>query len=181
MTTFDALLASCTSSCLMLMSSKQIAFTHRLRLFRSHRCLRPMRRRNHDSRLRGIPKTNLQASVASTLESLQSQKRSVKIDSRSRASVVFHGRLRRLSALRTAPPAARCRPGVHRLSRARRSYINVSGRSLERRAVRSRSFTRRPGNVICPRRCFSRLGSYRQRYCQDYCPAQGVRNMRFRC
>jgi hypothetical protein len=38
----------------------------------------PMRRRNHDSRLRGIPKTNLQASVASTLESLQSQKRSIR-------------------------------------------------------------------------------------------------------
>jgi hypothetical protein len=38
----------------------------------------PMRRRNHDSRSKGIPKTNLQAFVASTPESLQSQKRSIR-------------------------------------------------------------------------------------------------------
>ncbi len=53
--------ASCTSSCLMLMIRSSLAQNRSpslvvLRLLRSHRCPPPMRRRNHNSRLKGIPK-----------------------------------------------------------------------------------------------------------------------------
>ena len=74
-------------------SSKQIAFARRLRLFRSHRCLRPMRRRNHDSRLRGNPKNEF-----ASFRRFNSRKLAIsktlnpsKSTPPSRASVVFHG------------------------------------------------------------------------------------------
>jgi hypothetical protein len=62
-----------------------------------------MRRRNHDSRLRGIPKTNLQASVAPTPESLQSQKRSIR---QNRLPLKSFGCFSRTT---TSHPANRCR------------------------------------------------------------------------